>query len=273
MGIQKVRTLPYHAQTNGQVEWAHQMLIHMIGKLSKDQKVNWLKHLPELVHAHNSMRLAITRYSPHYLMFGTDHAYPLTSISPWSGVHRNTNMLTTMSPSCVKDCGRPLKRLRCSPYQRQRDRSGTLIGKLTPFHWSQVTWSWLKPMPTGGRSRVLNCGGHPFLPHENKWTAHSQVLHWNWLFLIALTERTHLCMVMQVKWARCTTTTLEEQTQKSETDEAPQSVSCPSLAQDKTGETPLGWVNRRLCAFIWMFPRASLIDKGWKVWCRGVGGV
>ena len=35
MGIQKVRTLPYHAQTNRQVEWAHQMLMHMIGKIGK----------------------------------------------------------------------------------------------------------------------------------------------------------------------------------------------------------------------------------------------
>ena len=36
MGIRKVRTLPYHAQANGQVEKAHQILIYMIGKLSKD---------------------------------------------------------------------------------------------------------------------------------------------------------------------------------------------------------------------------------------------
>ena len=42
----------------------------MIGKLSKDQKADWPKHLPELVHAYNSMRLAITGYSLHYLMFG-----------------------------------------------------------------------------------------------------------------------------------------------------------------------------------------------------------
>ena len=40
MGIRKVRTSPYHAQTNGQVEQAHQMLRHMIGKLSKDQKAD-----------------------------------------------------------------------------------------------------------------------------------------------------------------------------------------------------------------------------------------
>ena len=51
MGIPKVRTAPYHGQTNGQVEQAHQMLMHMTGKLSKDKKVDWPKHLPELVHA------------------------------------------------------------------------------------------------------------------------------------------------------------------------------------------------------------------------------
>ena len=44
MGIWKVRTSPYHAQTNGQVERAHQTLICMIGKLSRYQEVNWPKH-------------------------------------------------------------------------------------------------------------------------------------------------------------------------------------------------------------------------------------
>ena len=63
--------------------------------------------------------------------------------------------------------------------------------------------------------------------------------------------------------ARCTTTTLEEQTpEKSETEEAPQSVNCLSPSQCQTGETPLGWVNRKLCAFIWMFSRATLLDQG-----------
>ena len=78
MGIQKVRTSPYHAQTNGQVECTHQMLMHMIGKLSKDWKVDWLKHLPELVHAYNSVRSAITGYRPHYLML---RCYPCICIN------------------------------------------------------------------------------------------------------------------------------------------------------------------------------------------------
>ena len=44
MGIWKVRTSPHHAQTDGQVDWAHQMPVCMIWKLSKDQKMDWLKH-------------------------------------------------------------------------------------------------------------------------------------------------------------------------------------------------------------------------------------
>ena len=37
-GVQKLRTSPYHAQTNGQVEHMNQTIIHMIGKLEEDKK-------------------------------------------------------------------------------------------------------------------------------------------------------------------------------------------------------------------------------------------
>ena len=70
-------TSPYYAQTNEQVEWAYQTLMHMIGKLSKDKKTDWLRHLPELVHAYNSMRSAIIRNSPCYLMFGCQPCLPI----------------------------------------------------------------------------------------------------------------------------------------------------------------------------------------------------
>ena len=60
-----------------------------------------------------------------------------------------------------------------------------------------------------------------------------------------------------------TTTTLEEQTlEGNETEEAPQSVNCPLPAQHQTGETPLGWVNRKLYTFLQTFLGTSLLDKG-----------
>ena len=45
-GVQKLRTSPYHAQTNGQVEYMNQTIIHMIRKLEEDKKACWSKHLP-----------------------------------------------------------------------------------------------------------------------------------------------------------------------------------------------------------------------------------
>ena len=82
MNIQKVRTSPYRAQTNGQVEQAHQMLMHMIGKLSIDWKAEWPNYLPELVHTYNSPRSAITRYSPHYMMFRCQLHLPINFYFP-----------------------------------------------------------------------------------------------------------------------------------------------------------------------------------------------
>ena len=50
-GVQKLRTLPYHAQTNGQVERMNQTIIRMIGKLEQDKKSHWSEHLPEILAA------------------------------------------------------------------------------------------------------------------------------------------------------------------------------------------------------------------------------
>ena len=67
--VQKLKTSPYHAQTNGQVERMNQTIIRMIGKL-EDKKACWSKHLPELLLAYNATCSAVTRYSPYYLLFG-----------------------------------------------------------------------------------------------------------------------------------------------------------------------------------------------------------
>ena len=63
------------------------MLMHMIGKLIKDPKEDWPKHLCELVYAYNSMRSVITRYSAHILMFGCQ---PCLSIDFYFPMVRST---------------------------------------------------------------------------------------------------------------------------------------------------------------------------------------
>ena len=81
-GIKKHRTSSYHAQTNGQVEHMNQTLIHLIGKLDKDKKACWSKHLPELLMAYNSTCSVVTGYSPHFLLLGRRLRIPVDYLFP-----------------------------------------------------------------------------------------------------------------------------------------------------------------------------------------------
>ena len=81
-GVQKLRTSPYHAQTNGQVEHMNQMIIRMIGKLEEDKKACWSEHLPELLLAYNATCSAVTGYSPYYLLFGRRPRIPVDYLFP-----------------------------------------------------------------------------------------------------------------------------------------------------------------------------------------------
>ena len=75
--VQKLRTLPYHAQTNGQVECMNQTIICMISKLEEDRKACWSEHLPELLLAYNATRSTVTGYSPYYLLFSRRPRIPV----------------------------------------------------------------------------------------------------------------------------------------------------------------------------------------------------
>ena len=81
-GVQKLRTSPYHAQTNGQVERMNQTIIRMIGKLEQDKKARWSEHLPEMLADYNGTRSAVTGYSPYFLLFGRKSRMPVDCLFP-----------------------------------------------------------------------------------------------------------------------------------------------------------------------------------------------
>ena len=81
-GVQKLRTLPYHAQTNGQVERMNQTIICMIGKLEEDKKACWSEHPPKLLLAYNATCSKVTGYSPYYLLFGRRPRIPVDYLFP-----------------------------------------------------------------------------------------------------------------------------------------------------------------------------------------------
>ena len=82
LGVRHSKTSPYHPQTNGQVERAHQTIMRMIGKLVQNKKADWPNHLAEIVQAYNSTRSSITGYSPHFLMFGRRPHLPVDFYFP-----------------------------------------------------------------------------------------------------------------------------------------------------------------------------------------------
>ena len=81
-GVQKLRTLPYHAQTNGQAERMNQTIIRMVGKLEQDNMACWSEHLPEMLAAYNGTRSAVTGYSPYFLLFGRKSRMPMDCLFP-----------------------------------------------------------------------------------------------------------------------------------------------------------------------------------------------
>ena len=81
-GVQKLRTLPYHAQTNGQVERTNQTIIRMIGKLEQHKKARWSEHLPEMLAAYNGTHSAVTGYSPYFFLYGRKSRMPVDCLFP-----------------------------------------------------------------------------------------------------------------------------------------------------------------------------------------------
>ena len=178
MGIQKVGTSPYHPQTNGQVEWSHQTLMWMIGKLGKDQKAEWPKHLSELVYAHKSTRSAITGYSPHYLMFRWLSHLPIDFYFPTVVSTEKHQHVGHYVADLHEYCAKPSRKPKCSPHLRLRGKGDTMILRPMPFHWNQVTWSWSKLIPTMGRERWKTSGRK----NHRKWNAGllKASLHTSW---------------------------------------------------------------------------------------------
>ena len=80
LNVKQVRTSPYHPQSNGSVEHAHQTLIRMIRKLDPKRKSRWPDHISSICHTYNSTRSQGTGYSLHFLMFGRRPCLPIDLI-------------------------------------------------------------------------------------------------------------------------------------------------------------------------------------------------
>ena len=82
LGIEKIRTTPYHPQTNGLAERVHQTLQRMIGKLDPEKRQKWPEYIGSVLIAYNTTRSQVTGYSPYFLMFGQRLRLPVDLLFP-----------------------------------------------------------------------------------------------------------------------------------------------------------------------------------------------
>ena len=90
LGVTKIRTSPYHPQTNGAIERVHQTLRRMIAKMDPEKRAKWPSHLGPILIAYSVTRSLITGYSPYFLMFGCRPRLPVNLLFPTVRWDENT---------------------------------------------------------------------------------------------------------------------------------------------------------------------------------------
>ena len=234
ISIQKVRTLMYHLQTNGQVKH-HQMLIWMTGKLGKDQKADWPKDLPELVHAYNSMRSVITRYILHYLMFGQWPCLPIHFYFPTivsTEKHQHVNHYVTDLHEWLCEAFKEAQVQPLSEVERQRwyydckanaislEPGNLVLAKADAYKGKRKVKDQWEEELYEVECRIAE--GIPSYLMKSQQTKCSWVLHWNWLLLITPVMGAPSCTGVWAEQTRFATTILEEPTWKAlENEKAP----------------------------------------------------
>ncbi len=77
LGIKRVRTTPYHPQTDGLVERFNQTLKNMLKKFVSNSGKDWDKWLPYLLFAYREVPQASTGFSPFELLYAHQVRGPL----------------------------------------------------------------------------------------------------------------------------------------------------------------------------------------------------
>ena len=116
----------------------NQTLIHLIGKLDEDKKACWSKHLPELLMAYNSTCLAVTGYSPHFLLFGRRPRIPVDYLFP---TLRDTPHKSELEESVALHQKR-LKEAFAMAKKKLQDNNAIIITEPGPLPYSLGTLSW-----------------------------------------------------------------------------------------------------------------------------------
>ena len=282
LGIQWLQTMPYHPQTNGLVERSHQTIMHMIGKLGEDKKADWPSHLAEIVHAYNATWSAVTRYSPHYLMFGQCPRLPVNFVFPAVGSNkapmreasaRNVDVYVAsvrdrlrsalqeaQAASTAEACwqkwyyDRKIGTVNLKPGDLVLVKVDAWKGKRKiKDRWEEETWGVVCQIVADVPSYEVT--------NQHRW---SWVLHQNWLLLVTSEVGIPLCMGSHHTWDRCTSPTPCKTTSvRGDEKRMPQEKNGKVITWQPTSKASLGWTNGKLQFIPWTSTGVSTED-GWR---------
>ena len=264
-GVQKLRTLPYHAQTNGQVEHMNQMIIHMIGKLEEDKKACWSKHLPELLLAYNATHSTVTGYSPYYLLFGRRSRIPVDYLFP---TLRDSSHQTKMEVSVaamqkrLKEAFAVARHLtseeaakQCRYYDRKAGAVALQPGDVVMVRINGFVGKWKvkDQWEDGGFIIESQLEDWPIYKvkcptSDDKWKPKYQVLHRNRLLLVTNEDTSNIPGQTQAKVTPTVSNATLEAFSAGVGSLRPQ----PSLVTQQGGEpTSWVWLNGKFCTKPW----------------------
>ena len=276
-GIQKCRTTAYHTQCNGQVEHFHQMLFHMIGKLSCHKKAQWEQHLLELLQAYSSTRSVVTSCLPHYLMFGRHPRLPVDYYFPTVSAYERSHHV----PAYVTEVRRHFKEAYTEAHlqtnckakkQKHYYDQATSTAQLVPGdvvlmkndmyqgkrkvkdQWSETEYVVVRQVADG-------------IPaYEVKDEAGNvKTVHCNWLFLVATPKEaiTPLGVGVSSSEENIVRSTHVKHTSLGVENDLPEGSVDGDDTLSPTSRVPLRWVG----GVLWLLPLVNPIPTMW----RGIG--
>jgi transposase InsO family protein len=87
LGSQKIRTAPYHAQSDGQVERFNRTLLGMLSAFVNEQGDDWDQHLPFVMSAYRSSVHASTGTTPNMMVHGRESNLPVDVMFPCASAY------------------------------------------------------------------------------------------------------------------------------------------------------------------------------------------
>ena len=196
LGVTKIRTSPYHPQTNGTIERAHQTLRRMIAMMDPEKRAKWPSHLGPILIAYKVTQSLITGYSPYFLMLGCRPRLPVDLLFPtvrWDENTRTTDENVMSLYDKLKLALASVRETTILEAQRQKRHYNRKAGAVELHPGDKVLvkldtfrgqWLKLKNLWGDALYMVVKCVADriPAYEVENDANKKRQVLHWAWLF-------------------------------------------------------------------------------------------